>query len=251
MRQKPSFVREIKLFKEHSSSSGPDDDQTIIDSFVVYKLWLVVFKRKKNQLHGTIFLFTHDGKPVPNGRCVHNYPSRELTIDTDTNVLWSLDQKQLCLFYYTLPETRGTNLDDCFQNRHSHVHFSKPFAPIHISVNKHVLAVLDKNRQAIHVYDKKNQHQLYEHVNMHCNTTHFCWDMALFSDDSLLIKLDETSTLKAGPSKHVYLQLDTTNQHDIIGMIEETDAYGMMITPSDEILIGVRISTKGIVKCYV
>jgi len=74
--------------------------------------------------------------------------------------------------------------------------------------------------------------------------------MALFSDNSLLIKLDETSSLKTGPSKHIYLQLDTTNQRNVIGIIEEIDAYGMIITPTDEILIGVRINTKGTVKCY-
>ncbi len=129
--------------------------------------------------------------------------------------------------------------------------FSKPFAPIHISVNKNVLAVLDKNRQAVHVYDKKNRQKIYEHINVYNHLTHFCWDMALFSDNSLLIKLDETSTLKSGPSKHIYLQLDTSRQHNIIGIIQEIDAYGMMITPADEILIGVRVNTKGIVKCYV
>jgi len=74
--------------------------------------------------------------------------------------------------------------------------------------------------------------------------------MALFSDNSLLIKLDETSSLKTGSSKHIYLQLDTTNQSNVIGIIEEIDAYGMIITPTDEILIGVRINTKGTVKCY-
>ncbi|CAF2378891.1 unnamed protein product [Rotaria sp. Silwood2] len=251
IRQKPILVREIKLFKDYSTLTSVDDDQTIIDSFVVYKLWIIVFKRKKNELHGTIYLFTHEGKTILNGKCIHNYPSRELTMDTEKNLLWSLDQKQLCLFYYDLPDTKPNNPEEYFQNRHSHVQFSKPFAPIHICVNKNVLAVLDKNRQAVHVYDKKTKQQLYEHVNIFGNSTHFCWDMALFSDNSLLIKLDEMSTLKTGPSKHIYLQLDTTKKHNIIGTIEETDAYGMMITTTDEILIGVRINTKGIVKCYI
>ncbi|CAF0925977.1 unnamed protein product [Rotaria sordida] len=251
IRQKPILVREVKLFKDFPISTTTDDDQTIIDSFVVYKLWIIVFKRKKNELHGTIYLFTHEGKLIPNGKCIHNYPSRELTMDTEKNLLWLLDQKQLCLFYYDLPDIKSNNPEECFHNRHSHVQFSKPFAPIHISVNKNVLAVLDKNRQAVHVYDKKTKQELYEHVNIYGNSTHFCWDMALFSDNSLLIKLDEMSTLKTGPSKHIYLQLDTTKKHNIIGTIEETDAYGMMITTMDEILIGVRINTKGIVKCYI
>ncbi len=253
-RQKPIFIREIKLFNDNSNSILSDDDQTIIDSFVVYKLWIIVFKRKKNELNGMIYLFTHDGKLIPNGKCLHNYPSRELTIDIETNILWSLDQKQLCLFYYQLPDQNKLNNnknEDYFQDRYLHVQFSKPFAPKHIAVNKHVLAVLDKNRQAIHVYDKKSRQEIYEHINYYNNQTHFCWDMALFSDNSLLIKLDETSSLKSGPSKHVYLQLDTTNERNVIGIIEEIDAYGMIITHSDEILIGVRINTKGMVKCYV
>ncbi len=251
-RQKPTFLREIKLFHDNPSSTLSDEDQTIIDSFVVYKFWIIVFKRKKNELHGTIYLFTHEGKLIPNGKCIHNYPSRELTIDTEKNILWSLDQKQFGIFYYNLPDTKlNNNPEEYFQTRHSHVQFSKPFAPIHISVNKNVLAVLDKNRQAVHVYDKKTRQHLYEHVNNYSNSTHFCWDMALFSDNSLLIKLDEMSTLKTGPSKHIYLQLDIEKQHNIIGIIEEIDAYGMMITSNDEILIGVRINTKGIVKCYV
>ncbi|UJR10345.1 hypothetical protein I4U23_014551 [Adineta vaga] len=250
-RIKPIFVREIKLFTDNPTALS-DEDQTIIDSFVVYKTWIIVFKRRKNELHGTIYVFTHDGKLLPNGKCVHNYPSRELTIDVETNTLWSLDQKQLCLFYYRLPDQIKQNdqIEDYFHARCSHVQFSKPFAPKHISVNKNVLAVLDKNRQAVHVYDKKSRQELYEHVNIYNHTTHFCWDMALFSDNSLLIKLDETSTLKAGPSKHIYLQLDTTNQRNVIGIIEEIDAYGMIITVTDEILIGVRINTKGTVKCY-
>jgi hypothetical protein len=252
-RQKPTFLREIKLFHDNPSSTLSDEDQTIIDSFVVYKFWIIVFKRKKNELHGTIYLFNHDGKLIPNGKCIHNYPSRELTIDIETNLLWSLDQKQLCLFYYQLPDQNKSlnNIDDYFQKRYLHVQFSKPFAPKHISVNKNLLAVLDKNRQAIHIYDKQTRQELYEYVNNYNNTTHFCWDMALFSDNSLLIKLDETNSLKNGPSKHIYLQLDTTHQHNVIGIIEEIDAYGMIITPSDEILIGVRINTKGTLKCYV
>ncbi|CAF1344321.1 unnamed protein product [Adineta steineri] len=251
MRQKPSLCREIKLFKDNPSTTTNDEDQTIIDSFVVYKLWIIVFKRKKNELHGTIYLFTHEGKLVANGKCIHNHPSRELTIDTEKNILWSLDQKQLCLYYYELPDTKTNNPEEHLQKRHLHVQFSKPFAPIHISVNKNVIAVLDKNRQAIHIYDKRTKQELYEYVNIHNKSTHFCWDMALFSDNSLLIKLDEMSTLKTGPSKHIYFQLDTSEQHNIIGTIEEIDAYGMMIAPMDEILIGVRINTKGIVKCYV
>lgn len=251
-RQKPTFLREIKLFTDNSTSTLSDDDQTIIDSFAVYQFWILVFKRKKNELNGTIYLFTHDGKSIPNGKFFHKYPSRELTIDIDTNILWSLDQKQLCLFYYKLPDQHqfSNRIDDYFQNRTLHVQFSKPFAPKHISVNKNVLAVLDKHRQSVHVYDKITRQELYEHVNHYNSSTHFCWDMALFSDNSLLIKLDETSSLKSGPSKHIYLQLDIANQCHVIGIIEEIDAYGMIITPSDEILIGVRINTKGTVKCY-
>ena len=194
----------------------------------------------------------HNFRTVLNGKFIHNHPSRELTIDVETNILWSLDQKQLCLFYYQLPDQIkfSNQTDDYFQNRYLHVQFSKPFAPKHIAVNKHVLAVLDKNRQAVHVYDKKSRQELYQHVNNYNHTTHFCWDMALFSDNSLLIKLDETSSLKTGSSKHIYLQLDTTNQCNVIGIIEEIDAYGMIITATDEILIGVRINTKGTVKCY-
>lgn len=243
----------MKLFNDVSAPSLPDEDQTIIDSFVVYKFWIIVFKRKKNELHGMIYLFNHEGKAIPNGKCLHSHPSRELTIDMDSNILWSLDQKQLCLFYYQLPDQSNqlnNRIDDFFQNRRLHVQFSKPFAPKHIAVNANVIAVLDKNRQAIHVYDKQTRQEIYEHINHINHQTHFCWDMALFSDNSLLIKLDETSTLKAGPSKHIYLQLDTTKQRNVIGMIEEIDAYGMIITPADEILIGVRINTKGTVKCY-
>ena len=54
----------MKLFNDNPTSLS-DEDQTIIDSFVVYKLWIIVFKRKKNELHGTIYLFTHDGKTIP------------------------------------------------------------------------------------------------------------------------------------------------------------------------------------------
>lgn len=254
-RSKPTFVREVKLFNDMiSQATTSDEDQTIIDSFAVSKLWIIVFKRKKNELHGMIYLFTHEGKSISNGKYTHNYPSRELTIDTNNNLLWSLDQKQLCLFYYHLPDQNNISqqtIEDCFQKRQSHVQFTKPFAPKHISVNKNALAVLDKNRQAVHVYDKKTRQEIYEYVNHYNNTTHFCWDMGLFSDNSLLIKLDETNTLKTGSSKHVYLQLDTTFERNVLSLIEEIDAYGMIITPTDEILIGVRINTKGTVKCYV
>ena len=245
---KPTLIEEMKLFKDNSTN---DDDQTFIDSFAVYQFCIIVFKRKKNELHGTIYLFGHNGKLFPNGKYVHNYPSRELTVDTERDILWSLDQKQLALFYCDLPEKKNNNLEEYFRNRRSHVQFSKPFAPIHISVNKTGIAVLDKYRQAVHVYDKQTREKIDEHVNTYYHSTHVCWDMALFSNNSLLIKLDETSTLKSGPSKHIYLQLDTSVEHQIIGRIEEVDAYGMMITSNDEILIGIRINTRGIIKCYV
>lgn len=242
----------MKLFNDNPTSQVSDDDQTIVDSFAICKLWIIVLKREKSEIYGTIYLFTHDGKSVPNGKCSHSYPSRELTMDVEANILWSLDQKQLGVYYYRLPDQfmLSSKIENVFQNRYLHVPFSKPFAPKHISTNKNVIAVLDKNRQAVHVYDKKTRQQLYEHVNSYNNTTHFCWDMALFSDNSLLIKLDETSSLKTGSSKHIYLQLDPTNKNHVIGMIEEIDAYGMIITVTDEVFIGVRISTKGIVKCY-
>ncbi|CAF3527317.1 unnamed protein product [Rotaria socialis] len=252
-RQNPTYIRDITLFNDNPKSTVNDDDKTIIDSFALSKLWIIVLKRKKTELYGTIYLFTHDGKLVPNGTCLHNYPSRELTMDIDTNVLWSLDQKQLSLFYYQLPDQVkcSDKFDDYFQNRYLHVQFPKSLVPKHISVNKNVVAVLDKRRQAIHVYNKKTRQELYQHVNNYSNTTYFCWDMALFSDNSLLLKLDETNSLKSGPSKHIYLQLDTTNQRHVIGLITEIDAYGMIITSTDEIFIGVRINKKGFIKCYV
>ena len=148
-RSKPTFVREVKLFNDMiSQATTSDEDQTIIDSFAVSKLWIIIFKRKKNELHGMIYLFTHEGKSISNGKYTHNYPSRELTIDTNNNLLWSLDQKQLCLFYYHLPDQNNISqqtIEDCFQKRQSHVQFTKPFAPKHISVNKNALSVLDKN----------------------------------------------------------------------------------------------------------
>ncbi|CAF1365194.1 unnamed protein product [Rotaria magnacalcarata] len=252
-RQKPTYIRDITLFNDNPKSTVNDDDQTIIDSFVLSKLWIIVLKRKKTELYGTIYLFTHGGKLIPNETCLHNYPSRKLTMDIDTNVLWSLDQKQLSLFYYQLPDQvkYSDKFDDYFQNRYLHVQFPKSLVPKHISVNKNAVAVLDKRRQAIHVYNKKTRQELYQHVHNYSNTTYFCWDMALFSDNSLLIKLDETNSLKSGPSKHIYLQLDTTNQHHVIGLIKEIDAYGMIITSTDEIFIGVRINKKGFIKCYV
>ncbi|CAF0824354.1 unnamed protein product [Rotaria sp. Silwood1] len=252
-RQKPIFIRDIILFNDNSILTLNDDDQTIIDSFIVFKLWIIVLKRKKTELYGTIYLFTHDGKLIPNGKCFHAYPSRELTIDIDTNIIWSLDQKQLSLYYCQLPDQikYSNKIEDYFQNRYLYVQFPKTSIPKHISVNKNVLAVLDKKRQVVHVYDKKTRQELYEHVNNYSNTTYFCSDTALFSDNSLLIKLDETNTLKTDSSKHIYLQFDTTNQHHVIGMIEEIDAYGMIITSTDEIFIGVRINKKGTIKCYV
>lgn len=94
---KPSLIREIKLFKDPLPiSTTNDEDQTIIDSFTIYKFWIIVFKRKKNELHGAIYLFTHEGKLISNGKFPHTYPSRELTVDGECDRLWSLDQKQLC-----------------------------------------------------------------------------------------------------------------------------------------------------------
>ena len=61
------------------------------------------------------------------------------------------DQIVLCVSYL------HTIIEDYFQNRYLHVQFSKPFSPKHISINKNLLAVLDKNRQSIHIYDKINR----------------------------------------------------------------------------------------------
>lgn len=248
---KPRLLEEIRLFKDTSTSATNDEDQTFIDSFAICKFWIIVFKRKKNELHGTIYLFTHHGKLLPNGKITHNYPSRELTVDTERNLLWLLDQKQLALFYYDLPEKNAKHPDEYFRYRQSHVQFTKPFAPIHISVNQNGIAVLEKYRQAVHIYDKNTGAKIAEHVNCDYHSTHVCWDMALFSDNGLLIKLDQSNIVKSEPSKHIYLHLDSSDEHRILGRIEELDAYGMMISPNDEILIGIRVNAKGIIKCYV
>jgi hypothetical protein len=241
----------MRLFNDVPTSTTYDDKQTFIDSFTICKLWIFVFKRKKDELHGTIYLFTHNGKLIPDGNIKHDYPSRELTIDTERNLLWLLDQKQLALFYYDLPNKPLKHPEEYFHYRQSHVQFPKPFAPIHISVNANGIAVLDKYRQGVHIYDKLNHAKIDEHINRDYHSTHVCWDMALFSDNSLLIKLDQSNQLKSEPSKHIYLHLDNSHEHEIRERIDEVDAYGMMISPNDEILIGIRVNAKGIIKCYV
>lgn len=247
LRDKPSFLHDIKLFHELV------DDPTIIDTFNVHPCWIIVSKRNKPDSPGSIHLFTHDGYSIPHGPYLHNHPSKEFTMDIETNLLWSLDEQQLGLFYSPLPTQRSVSpaFADYFQNRFLYMQFSKPLVPKMISVTKDHLAILDKHRQAIHVYNKRTGDKLYEYVNHPSNTTHICWQMALFSDHRLLIKLDEIGTLRLGPSKHLYLHLDVSNRSDVLSMIEEVDTYGMMVAPTNEILLGVKKLSQGTVKCYV
>ena len=229
-----------------------DDGQAVIDSFVISSLWLLISKRKKNDSHGTIYAFTHDGQSVPNGRYDHDHPLHAFTIDPDEHLLWSLDEQRHALVSIALPDRRHAahKLEDYFRNRATHIQLSKPLTSTCLAVNKQVIAVLDPRQRTIHVYNKGTREKSYEYLNLYSSATHFCWNMAVFSDDSLLIRLDDIGTLKLGPAKHTYLHVDATNDHRALGMIEEIDAYATTISTTGDILLGLRYNTKGLVKCY-
>jgi hypothetical protein len=249
LRRKPNLLREMTLVHELDDDH---DRQAVIDSLVISPLWLLISKRRKSGSRWIIYAFSHDGRSIPNGRYAPDHPLHALTIDPDENLLWSLDERQHALVSIALPARRHNayKLEDIFSNRATHIPFSRPLTPACLAVNKHVVAVLDPRQRTIHVYNKRTREKSYDYLNMYASATHFCWTMAVFPDDSLLIRLDEIGTLKLGPAKHTYLHIDATNDQRALGMIEEIDAYGTTITTTGEILLGLRYNAKGVVKCY-
>jgi hypothetical protein len=229
------------------------DDQTTIDSFVVHSTGILVVKRYQQDTHGRLYMFTHDGHSIVNDQYNQHCSLRQVIMDINMNALWSIDEQQRSIFVSSLSDETQLFTRrhvDYFHHRSLYKQMVEPFVPNILSVGNDHLAILDKHRQTIHIYDKRNRDKLYEYVNSHSKTTHVCWNMALFADQSLLIRLDEINTLKTGPTKHVYIHVDAARQNDAIGIIEEIDAYGMTITSTNEILLGVRMNNRGIVKCY-
>ena len=249
LKEKPIFLHSIRLFEEQF------DDRTFIDSFVVYSYGIIVIKRKKNDSFGTVFLFDHDGFNIGNHQYVSTSPLRDLTMDFDTHLLWSLDEQQSGLFYCPLPSDQINVVStsaDLFHHRFLYMQFNKTTRlPKKFSIAKDLVAVLDTSRQTIDVYDKTSRERICQYTNHHNKSTHVCWSIGLLSNQTILIKLDNIESLKTGPSKHIYLHLDLFNPQEIMGVIEENDVHGMLIGPNDEILLGSRMNTIGTIRCYV
>ncbi|CAF1274002.1 unnamed protein product, partial [Didymodactylos carnosus] len=247
----PQHVKTVRLFDNFKQTGeGETNDETIIDSFTIHKYYIIVFKRLKQELKGKIHLFKHNGQCLK--ACIaHDFPSREFTIDNDLNCLFTIDQRQ-CSIYRTdllAPNDQLNDIDyiNAFNNRSKYIEFRKDFVPLHMVINQKSIAVLDKH-QHVQVLDKKTKTPIFEFSDCFIES-HYLWNIGLFNDNSLLLKLDEVNSIKTIP-KHKFFQLSSINKQPI-QQFEEVDAFGLIVTLTNEILIGIRANSKGIIKCYI
>lgn len=236
--QKPHLIHTIQLF---------NDDKNLIESLVVHTYGIIVLKDIPSEKDRTVYQFDHDGYPIGNGECLSNMSIQELLMDVDTGLLWMYDEQKSNIFYSPLPSGHG----NLFQHRFPYMNLkNRKSLPIKITISKDIIALLDTANQTIDIYDKRNRECLSRYSNSRNSSSHICWTIGLFSNQSLLIQLDDVQSLKTEQTKHIFLQLDIFNPQEIIAKFEEIDIHGRFIGPNDELLLGTRTHGQSFVRCY-
>ncbi|CAF0782506.1 unnamed protein product [Adineta ricciae] len=244
----PRHLRQFELFSGNSSSQKPQ----IIEAFTVYTPFIVVSAHLSDQTDtSSVYFFDHRG--IQQGEtCLQNFPVRQLSADNGFKCLWGVDRHQHSVYYNQLP-MNVTQIQQSIDQREEFIVFGRDFEPIRITQNQTSIAVVERNSQSVHIFDKQTKEQVDEIQNLlRTEGTFRLWNVLLRDDNSMVLKLDEDLPPYSRPQTihHLIVELDPNGVP--IAQIERTAVYGLAVGPNQEILLGCkRHQQNGSIECYI
>ncbi|CAF1247371.1 unnamed protein product [Adineta ricciae] len=244
----PRHLRHFELFPGNTTNKQPQ----IIETFTVYTPFIVVAAHLSDQTDtSSIYFFDHRG--CQQGEtCLQNFPVRQLSADVGFRCLWGVDRHQHLVYYNQLP-INVQQIGDFMKQREEFLKFGREFEPIRIAQNQTSVAIVERNSQSAHIFDKQTKKQINEVENLLRTKGIFrLWNALIRDDNSMVLKLDEDLPPNSRPPSinHLILELDPTGAS--ISQIERTSVFGFVIGPNDEILLGCkRYQQNGLIECYI
>ncbi|CAF1164116.1 unnamed protein product [Adineta steineri] len=244
----PRHLRQFDLFPGNSTSQKPQ----IIEAFTVYTPFIVVSAHLSDQTDtSSVYFFDHRGSQQAD-TCLQNFPVRQLSADIGFKCLWGVDRHQHSVYYNQLP-MNVSQIQQSIEHREDFIKFGRDFEPIRITQNQTSIAVVERNSQSVHIFDKQTKEQIDEIQNLlRTEGTFRLWNVLLRDDNSMVLKLDEDLPPYSRPQTihHLIVELDSNGIP--IAQIERTAVYGLTIGPNQEILLGCkRHQQNGSIECYI
>jgi len=244
----PRHLRQFDLFPGNSTSQKPK----VIESFTVYTSFIVVSAHLSNQTDtSSVYFFDHRCSQQAN-ICLQNFPVRQLSADLGSECLWGVDSHQHSVYYNQLP-MNVSQIQQSIEHREDFIKFGRGLEPIRITHNQTSIAVVERNSQKVHIFDKQTKEQINEIQNpLRTEGTFRLWNALLRDDNSMVLKLDEDLTSYSRPQVMHHLIVELDSKGVPISKIERTAVYGLAIGPNQEILLGCkRFQQNGLIECYI
>ncbi|CAF3353765.1 unnamed protein product [Rotaria sp. Silwood1] len=244
----PRHLRQFELFPGNTTNPQPQ----IIETFTVYTPFIVVAAHLNDQADtSSIYFFDHRGLKQAD-TCLQNFPVRQLSADVSFKCLWGIDRHQHAVYYNQLP-MNVQQIPTYIEHREEFIKFNRSFEPIRIAQNQTSIAIVERNSQCAHIFNKQTKKQIDEIENLLRTKGIFrLWNVLLRDDNSMVLKLDEDLPPNSRPPSinHLVLELDPKGKP--ISQIERTSVYGLAIGPNQEILLGCkRHQQNGLIECYI
>ncbi|CAF4647332.1 unnamed protein product [Rotaria sp. Silwood2] len=142
------------------------------------------------------------------------------------------------IYYNQLP-MNVQQIQTYIEHREEFMKFNRSFEPIRIAQNQTSIAIVERNSQRAHIFDKQTKKQIDEVENILRTKGIFrLWNILLRDDNSMVLKLDEDLPPNSRPPSINHLVLELDPQGIPISKIERTSVYGLAIGPNQEILLG-------------
>ncbi|CAF3916501.1 unnamed protein product [Rotaria sp. Silwood2] len=233
-RTSPRHLRQFELFPGNATSQQPQ----IIETFTVYTPFIAVAAHLNDQADtSSIYFFDHRGLKQAD-TCLQNFPVRQLSADVAFKCLWGIDRHQHAIYYNQLP-MNVQQIQTYIEHREEFMKFNRSFEPIRIAQNQTSIAIVERNSQRAHIFDKQTKKQIDEVENILRTKGIFrLWNILLRDDNSMVLKLDEDLPPNSRPPSINHLVLELDPQGIPISKIERTSVYGLAIGPNQEILLG-------------
>ncbi|CAF2928801.1 unnamed protein product [Rotaria sp. Silwood2] len=247
-RTSPRHLRQFELFPGNATSQQPQ----IIETFTVYTPFIAVAAHLNDQADtSSIYFFDHRGLKQAD-TCLQNFPVRQLSADVAFKCLWGIDRHQHAIYYNQLP-MNVQQIQTYIEHREEFMKFNRSFEPIRIAQNQTSIAIVERNSQRAHIFDKQTKKQIDEVENILRTKGIFrLWNILLRDDNSMVLKLDEDLPPNSRPPSINHLVLELDPQGIPISKIERTSVYGLAIGPNQEILLGCkRHQQNGLIECYI
>lgn len=247
-RNPPRHLRQFELFPGNTNNPQPQ----IIETFTVYTPFIVVSAHLSDQNDtSSIYFFDHRGSQQGD-TCLQNFPVRQLSADVSFKCLWGVDRHQHLIYYNQLP-LNVPQISEFIKRREEFMKFNRDFEPIRITQNQSSIAIVERNSQCAHIFDKHTKKQTDAVENLLRTKGVFrLWNVLLRDDNSMVLKLDEDLPPNSRPPSinHLILELDSKGMP--VSQIERTSVYGFALGPNEEILLGCkRHQQNGLIECYI